>query len=65
MAGFFVLGFHRNPSKSYGSWEIPDTRPALDGVAFSKRGRKMAGDIHLIIHRRPRCQDSCRLSGFS
>ena len=31
-----------------GSWEIPDTRPALDGVPFSTRGTKMAGDIHLV-----------------
>ncbi|MEX6663653.1 tyrosine-type recombinase/integrase [Pseudomonas sp. W2-17] len=29
-------------------WEIPDTRPALDGVPFSTRGTKMAGDIHLV-----------------
>lgn len=31
-----------------GTWEIPDTRPALDGVPFSTRGTKMAGDIHLV-----------------
>ncbi|QGG78437.1 tyrosine-type recombinase/integrase [Pseudomonas syringae] len=31
-----------------GIWEIPDTRPALDGVPFSTRGTKMAGDIHLV-----------------
>jgi integrase len=31
-----------------GLWEIPDTRPALEGVAFSTRGTKMAGDIHLV-----------------
>lgn len=31
-----------------GTWEIPDTRPALDGVTFSTRGTKMAGDIHLV-----------------
>ncbi|MBD8682992.1 tyrosine-type recombinase/integrase [Pseudomonas sp. CFBP 13719] len=30
------------------TWEIPDTRPALDGVPFSTRGTKMAGDIHLV-----------------
>ncbi|WP_437880105.1 tyrosine-type recombinase/integrase [Pseudomonas sp. LRF_L74] len=29
-------------------WEIPDTRPALEGVAFSTRGTKMAGDIHVV-----------------
>lgn len=29
-------------------WEIPDTRPALDGVPYSTRGTKMAGDIHLV-----------------
>ncbi|GLO56572.1 hypothetical protein PPUJ20066_26080 [Pseudomonas putida] len=28
-------------------WEIPDTRPALDGVPFSTRRTKMAGDIHV------------------
>ncbi|WP_248745405.1 integrase arm-type DNA-binding domain-containing protein [Pseudomonas sp. MWU12-2037] len=31
-----------------GTWEIPDTRPALDGVPFSTRGTKMPGDIHLV-----------------
>ncbi|MDU9040790.1 tyrosine-type recombinase/integrase [Pseudomonas corrugata] len=31
-----------------GTWEIPDTRPALDGVPFSTRGTKVAGDIHLV-----------------
>jgi len=31
-----------------GIWEIPDTRPALDGVPFSTRGTKMAGGIHLV-----------------
>lgn len=31
-----------------GIWEIPDTRPALDGVPFSTRGTKMAGDIHVV-----------------
>ena len=31
-----------------GVWEIPDTRPALEGVPFSTRGTKMAGDIHLV-----------------
>ncbi len=31
-----------------GTWEIPDTRPELDGVPFSTRGTKMAGDIHLV-----------------
>lgn len=31
-----------------GTWEIPDTRPALEGVPFSTRGTKMAGDIHLV-----------------
>ena len=31
-----------------GTWEIPDTRPALYGVPFSTRGTKMAGDIHLV-----------------
>jgi integrase len=31
-----------------GTWEIPDTRAALDGVPFSTRGTKMAGDIHLV-----------------
>ena len=31
-----------------GAWEIPDTRPALEGVSFSTRGTKMAGDIHLV-----------------
>lgn len=31
-----------------GTWEIPDTRPALDGVPFSTRGTKMAGDIYLV-----------------
>ncbi len=31
-----------------GIWEIPDTRPALDGVPYSTRGMKMAGDIHLV-----------------
>ena len=31
-----------------GVWEIPDTRPALEGIAFSTRGTKMAGDIHLV-----------------
>ena len=31
-----------------GTWEIPDTRPALDEVPFSTRGTKMAGDIHLV-----------------
>ncbi|MDR6916599.1 integrase [Pseudomonas sp. 3296] len=31
-----------------GTWEIPDTRTALDGVPFSTRGTKMAGDIHLV-----------------
>ncbi|AVJ95117.1 integrase arm-type DNA-binding domain-containing protein [Pseudomonas aeruginosa] len=31
-----------------GVWEIPDTRPALDGVPYSTRGTKMAGDIHLV-----------------
>ena len=31
-----------------GIWEIPDTRPALDGVPFSTQGTKMAGDIHLV-----------------
>lgn len=31
-----------------GTWEIPDIRPALDGVPFSTRGTKMAGDIHLV-----------------
>jgi len=29
-------------------WEIPDTRPALEGVSFSTRGTKMEGDIHLV-----------------
>ncbi|AZF16289.1 integrase arm-type DNA-binding domain-containing protein [Pseudomonas sp. R3-18-08] len=29
-------------------WEIPDTRPALEGVSFSTRGTKMAGDVHLV-----------------
>ena len=28
-------------------WEIPDTRTALEGVAFSTRGTKIAGDVHL------------------
>jgi integrase len=27
-----------------GAWEIPDTRPALEGVPFSTRGTKMASD---------------------
>ena len=31
-----------------GTWDMPDTRPALDGVPFSTRGTKMAGDIHLV-----------------
>ncbi len=31
-----------------GIWEITDTRPALDGVPFSTRGTKMAGDIHVV-----------------
>lgn len=31
-----------------GVWEIPDRRPALEGVPFSTRGTKMAGDIHLV-----------------
>lgn len=31
-----------------GTWEIPDTRPSLDGVPFSTRGTKMAGDIYLV-----------------
>lgn len=31
-----------------GIWEIPDTRPALDGVPFSTKGTKMAGDIHVV-----------------
>lgn len=29
-------------------WEIPDTRVALEGVAFSTRGTKMDGDVHLV-----------------
>ncbi|WP_460149057.1 tyrosine-type recombinase/integrase [Pseudomonas sp. S3_E10] len=29
-------------------WEIPDTRAALEGVAFSTRGTKMDGDVHLV-----------------
>jgi len=29
-------------------WEIPDTRSALEGVTFSTRGTKMAGDVHLV-----------------
>ncbi|GAB1614631.1 Integrase [Pseudomonas sp. NGC7] len=31
-----------------GIWEIPDTRTPLDGVPFSIRGTKMAGDIHVV-----------------
>ncbi len=31
-----------------GTWDIPDTRPALEGVPFSTTGTKMAGDIHLV-----------------
>ena len=31
-----------------GILEIPDTRPALDGVPFSTRGTKMAGDLHVV-----------------
>ncbi len=31
-----------------GILEIPDTRPALDGVSFSTRGTKMAGNIHVV-----------------
>lgn len=29
-------------------WEIPDTREAIEGVKFSTRGTKMAGDTHLV-----------------
>jgi integrase len=29
-------------------WEIPDSRPELEGVTFSTRGTKMAGDVHLV-----------------
>lgn len=31
-----------------GVWEIPDTRAALEGVPYSTRGTKMAGNIHLV-----------------